>query len=136
MSNVTVTAADFLATFPEFEGTSIPLIDSFITQAEAYISTENYGILQNKSRVLAIELMTAHLMTINDRIVKDKQSQAVFVASANIHDVSVSLVPPTNANQYEFWLNLTVYGTRLWALLSTKTPCGFYVAGSPQRVLI
>ena len=136
MTQIIVTPVDIKQVFPEFATLTDAVIESYITQAECYISTEDYGILNAKARKLAIELMTAHLLTLWKRISEDNQSQATFVATANIHDVSVSLTPPANANQYEFWLNLTIYGTRLWALLSTKTPCGFYVAGSPQRVLI
>lgn len=136
MTKITVTSDDFINDFPEFSSVQIATIDSYITQAECYISTEDYGILKANARKLAIELMTAHLLTLWKRISEDNQSQATFVSSANIGSVNVSLAPPNNRNQYEFWLNLTIYGTRLWALLSSVTPCGFYVAGSPQRVLI
>lgn len=136
MAKITVTADDFINDFPEFTSMNVATINSYITQAQCYISTDDYGILKADARQLAIELMTAHLLTLWKRISEDGQSQATFVASANIGSVNVSLAPPNNHNQYEFWLNLTIYGTRLWALLSSVTPCGFYVAGSPQRVLI
>lgn len=132
---ISVTPADFIADFPEFASTTTNLITQFLIQAKCYVSDEDYGILNGDARKLAIELMTAHLLTLNDRIVNDQQSQAAVVANASIHDVTVSLTPPPSTNQYEFWLNLTIYGTRLWALLNAKTACGFYVQGSPQRVL-
>lgn len=135
MSGIAVTYSDFVFEFPEFANTSESLFNQFLIQAKCYISDEDYGVLHGEARRLAIELMTAHLLTLNSRLTEDNQSQATVVASANIGGVSVSLVPPASANQYEFWLNLTIYGTRLWALLSAKTACGFYVEGSPQRVL-
>ena len=132
--SIAVTYNDFIADFPEFDSISPSIVNQFIIQAKCYISDEDYGILRGEARKLAIELMVAHLITINERITDEKQTQSGVVSAASIQNVSVTLVPPPSANQYEYWLNLTTYGTRLWALLNAHTACGFYVAGSPQRV--
>lgn len=132
---VDFTVEHFIYDFPEFATIPSHTLDLFLLRTKAYISTENYGVIQGDARLLACELMMAHLLTIHNRIVNDNQTQAVSVSSASIQNVSVSLAPPANRTQFEFWLNLTVYGTELWSLLTTKTPCGIYVQGTPQRVL-
>lgn len=136
MSNeVNFTVAQFLEDFPEFEGTDERTLRIMNTRTRCYISTENYGVINGESRLLACELMMAHLLTLFNRIKDDNQTQAVSVASATIQNVTVSLTPPSNRTQFEFWLNLTIYGTQLWSLLTAKTPTGFYIPGIPQRVL-
>lgn len=136
MSNtVNFTVEQFLLDFPEFQGTDLNILQIFNTRTKCYISTENYGVIHDESRLLACELMMAHLLTIYKRITDDNQTQAVAVASASIQNVTVSLTPPSNRTQFEFWLNLSIYGTQLWSLLTAKTPVGFYIPGLPQRVL-
>lgn len=135
MAEIIVTLGDFIEDFPEFAQCNTLLLTTNLRKAKMYISPENYGLLRDERRKLAIELMTAHLLVIHDRIIKNNQYQAAFITSASIHDVNVSLTPPPNSGQYEFWLNLTIYGTQLWGLLTSITPCGLYVAGTRQRVL-
>ena len=132
---VDFTVVNFLRDFPEFSDMERNILHLFLRRTKAYISTENYGVIQGDSRLLACELMLAHLLTIYRSIHDNDQTQAVSVSSASIQNVSVSLTPPQNRTQYEFWLNLSIYGTQLWSLLTAKTPCGFYIQGTPQRVL-
>ena len=117
MSNtVNFTIEQFLSDFPEFQGTEHNILQIYLTRTKCYISTEDYGVIHGESRLLACEFMMAHLLTLYKRITDDNQTQAVSVASATIQSVSVSLTPPTNRTQFEFWLNLTIYGTQLWSL--------------------
>ena len=135
-NHVNFTVDIFLKDFPEFVEEDAQILESHLERTKCYISTEDYGVINGKTRLLACELMMAHLLTINRRIHRENQTQAVSVSSASLGGVSVSLTPPSNRTQQEFWYNLTIYGTQLWSLLVTNTPVGFYVAGQPNRVLL
>lgn len=134
-STIKITVEMFGVDFPEFMngGYSVASIQGFINQAYCYVSNENYGVLNCCSRKLAIELMTAHLLALNDKITSGQTTGQI--GSTSIDSVSVSLIPPPNKTQFEYWLGLTPYGQRYFALLSAKAPAGLYYGGSFQRVL-
>lgn len=135
---ITLTVDQFRTDFPEFADTvkyTDQSLSGFINQATCYISTSNiHGPLRDESRKLGIELMTAHLQTIQDRILSGQTSTGQ-IAATSIDSVSVSLVAPPNRTQFQYWLGLTPYGQRYLALLSAKAPAGFYFGGSNQRLL-
>lgn len=135
---ITVTVAEFRTDFPEFADTvkyTNASLNAFISQAECYISTSNiHGPLRDNARKLGIELMTAHLQTLQDRILSG-QTATGQVASTSIDAISVSLVAPPNRTMFQYWLGLTPYGQRYLALLTAQAPAGFYFGGSNQRLL-
>jgi len=137
-TEIILTVQQFRTDFPEFADTAVytdASLGAFIDQALCYISTNNmYGPLRDKSRLLAQELMTAHLQTIQTRILSG-QNATGQIAATSIDSVSVSLVAPPNRTQFEYWLGQTPYGQRLLALLSAKAPAGLYFGGSNQRLL-
>lgn len=137
-TQIIVTVSEFRTDFPEFADTNIysdASLNAFIDQATCYISTNNIlGPLRDKCRKLAIELMVAHLQTIQTRILSG-QNATGQIAATSIDSVSVSLVAPPNRTQYEYWLGQTPYGQRLLALLAAKAPAGLYFGGSNQRLL-
>ena len=132
---ITITVDSFRCDFIEFfneDKYSDNDIDVFIKRANHYISNKVYGIMNKADRTFALELMVAHLLTINDKI-KTNAATGV-VASASIDAISVSLVAPVNKNALQYWLNSTAYGQQLLALLQGKAPAGLYFGGSCQRV--
>ena len=130
-TKVKVSVDDFLTRFSEFTG--IENINIFLERAQCYISIFNEGILQCHSRVLAIYLLTAHLLTIQKAIASGDTS-GLLQASASIDKVSVSNVPPpTDENSY--WFFLTPYGQQLLELFNFRCPSPMYFGGSNVRVL-
>lgn len=108
-------------------------IDLFIEQAGLYVSPINCGVLRCEQRVYAIELMAAHLLTLNDKILSGDISAGGRITSATIDKISVSLEAPKNQNDFSYWLSLTPYGMSLLALLKTKSSIGIYSGGTNYR---
>lgn len=136
-ATITVTVADFRTDFPEFSDTTRypdSELQTFITQSMCYVSNVNYGVLRNNCRKLAIELMVAHLQTLQDRITSG-QNATGQIGSTSIDSVSVSIIAPPNKDQFDYWLGLTPYGQRYLMLLLAHAPAGLYFGGSFQRVL-
>lgn len=128
---VTVTSSDFIAQFPEF--TDNPHIDIMLDRAQNYITNLNEGLLVCSSRRLAIYLLTAHLIAIQNAIASGDTS-GLIQASASIDKVSVSNVPPP-VDESNYWFFLTPYGQQLWMLFDFHFATPGFIGGSPVRVL-
>lgn len=139
MSEVVVTPALFRSAFPEFSNATNytdALLTRFITMAEAYCSTKNFRV-KPATRILLIELMTAHLITLNNIDPTTHESTGSssisgFETSATIDGVSVSLQPPVAKNAFETWINSTGYGQQYWALLVANNALGIHYCGVPN----
>ena len=139
MSEVIVSVSDFRSAFPEFSSATDytdALISRFITMAEAYCSTKNFRI-KPATRVLLIELMTAHLITLNNIDPTTHQSTGSsgvsgFETSASVGGVSVSLQAPVVKSAFETWINSTGYGQQYWALLVANNPTPIHYVGMPK----
>ena len=139
MSEVIVTEANFRSAFPEFADTTTytsALITRFILMAEAYCHTKNYRV-KPEVRILLIELMTAHLITLNNIDPTTHQSTGVsgsagFETSATVGGVSVSLQAPIAKDAFQTWINSTGYGQQYWALLVANNPVGIHYVGTPR----
>ena len=137
MSEVVVNVSDFRGSFPEFKVADYPdaLVQRFITMAEAYCSTKNFRV-KPAVRVLLIELMTAHLITLNNIDPTTHESTGSgsvtgFETSASVGGVSVSLQAPIARNAFEQWINSTGYGQQYWALLVANCPTPVHYVGCP-----
>ena len=98
--------------------------------ATAYICDVNLGRLQGKARFRALNLMTAHLTQLGVIIAAGEVPGVV--QQTGIDKVSVSLVPPPERDQWQWWLNQTPYGQQLIALLQVNVVGGYYIGGSPE----
>ncbi|EAW8084744.1 DUF4054 domain-containing protein [Salmonella enterica subsp. enterica] len=139
MAAITFDAALFRKQIPVYadpEKYPDATIESWWEQAACYISTEDYGWLNGNSRALAINLMTAHLMTLSTAASSGAGQTAGaggIVTGATIDKVSVTLAaPPSATDEWEYWLSLTPFGQRLLALLRSKSVGGFYVGLYPE----
>lgn len=136
-TEINITIEEFRKDFPEFADENVysdASLQNFLTQSMCYIHNVNYGTLQNNCRKLGIELMTAHLQTLQDRIASG-QNTTSQIGGTSIDSVSVSLIAPPNKSQFDYWLGLTPYGQRYLMLLQAHAPAGLYFGGSFQRVL-
>ena len=139
-NEIVITVEEFRTAFPEFTDEvkySDAVIQSFILQAECYISTKDNPawLLNGNSRILAMMLLIAHLLVLNDNVESGINTGGGIPTSQSVGSVSESFTAPTTKNELDFWLNQTVYGQRLLALLRIKAPAfGMYVGGS-QRIL-
>ena len=93
-----------------------------------YISVQDYGWLNGNSRVLALNLMAAHLLYLSEKIASG--AAMGIITSASEGSVSVGIAPPPFKSMFQAWLSETPYGKQLYALLSVKASFGFYVGGS------
>jgi hypothetical protein len=93
--------------------------------AVLYISDVDYGYLNGAARYRALNLMTAHLAALSD-IINGGQTPGQ-VQSSTIDKISVTLTPPPNKTQFNWWLNLTGYGQQLAALLATRAVGGLFI---------
>lgn len=139
MSEVTVTPAEWRVRFPAFkDAAKYPddLLQSMLDTAQCYVSARNICLLQGRCREQAIYLMASHLLVLRERMAQGGGNGAVgAVASSSVGNVSVSLVPPPNQSQYEYWMNLTGYGAELMRLFGLFATGGLYVGGSFETVL-
>ena len=117
---ITFNVTTFRAQFP-----------AFFNVATCYVSDADYGRLTGDCRLYALTAMTAHLAAISDLAAAG--NTPAFVTSSTIGSVSVSVQPPPNTDQWEWWMNLTPYGQQLLALLTQAGVGGFLVGGSPER---
>ena len=138
MSAVEVNIQDFRCKFPEFTLVNYPdnVICRYLHMATAYCSTTNFRI-RPQVRVLLIELMAAHLITLagidpTNHLATSASSTTGFETSATIDGVSVSKQAPIARNAFEQWINSTGYGQQYWALLVANTPTPIHYVGAPD----
>lgn len=138
MSVVKITVEEFRAAFPELADTTTypdAVLQRWLTMAEAYISTRNYRV-KPAVRVLMIELMAMHLMTLfasmgGSGAIGGESTAGGTITSATVGSVSVSLQAPIATDAYAQWIQSTPYGKALWALMSAQNPTGIFWVGKP-----
>ena len=106
-------------------------VSNFWNIASNYLSTNNYGFLVDDARQYALNLMTAHLLQLNNMIASGQIPQVL--TGATVDKVTVSLEPPPQKTAFQYWLSTTPYGMQLRALLMSSGAGGFYVPGSMGR---
>lgn len=108
----------------------------FLTQATMYISTKNFRI-RPEVRVLAIEYMAGHLLTLAavdaaGNANPNADTAGSVVNSASVDNVSVSLQAVIAKDAFEQWIQSTPYGKAYWALLTANNPTGIFYVGNPR----
>lgn len=133
--NITFNVANFRAAFPAFATnlTKYPdaALNNFFDLATLFISNQYQGGFPGFTPVqqaAALNYMVAHLAALNDIIVK--KSTPGVLTGATIDKISVTLQPPPESNQWQWWLNQTAYGQQLLAMLQVISVGGYYAGGS------
>lgn len=128
MSTITLDLTAFRALFPAFAGVSDATVQANWAVATSYVSSDTYGCMSVEARTYALQLMTAHLLSLS-------QAPASGVTlQSKVGDVSVGLAqPPYGTSPWRYWLNLSPYGPQLLALLDAQAAGGLYVGGLPER---
>lgn len=120
----------FRAAFPAFAPLPSSTVSLYWDFATDFISDQipQCGVA-TKIQTRFINLMTAHLLAINAQVAAGDTPGITI--GATIDKVSVTIQPPPERNQWQYWLNQTPYGQQLLALLQVQSAGGFYVGGSP-----
>ena len=132
MAVLVLVVADFRAQFPAYQSaTTYPnsTIQMYFDMAAEYISTNNTGNMKDGARLLALYLMTAHIIFLAD-LVKSGTVQGGVLTSASQGSVSAGFAPPPVKNQLDYYLSRSVYGQQLLGLLQVKKAFGSYIGGS------
>lgn len=137
MSVITFNVAEFRAAFPAFsDETKFPdaTLQGYFDSACLFIDPNTsacwYFGLKEAAKKRALYLMTAHLAQLST-IIAGGQTPGQ-VQGSTIDKVSVTLTPPPQQNQWQWWLGLTAYGQQLLAILQVKAAGGFYIGGRPE----
>jgi hypothetical protein len=104
-------------------------IQLFWNNSGSYINNQAGGCycggLSTAQQTLALNYMTAHLLFIADQAASGETGGVL--TGATIDKISVSLEPPPQTNQWQWWLNQSPYGQELLALLQVASVGGrFY----------
>lgn len=131
-----ITADRFRADFPEFTDETKhteSAIVNVLHRASSFVSRWNSGALKDEKRILAIELMAAHLKFLQDGAIVGNTGGGL-IGSSSVGSVSVTMIPPLVKRQFDYWMNQTMYGQQYLALLGSLAPAGLFFGGSFQRV--
>lgn len=109
------------------------LIQSWWDIATDYISTTDYGYLSGNSRVLAINLLAAHMMHIAEN---PSGGGSGILTSASEGSVSVGMHVYQTKSLFLQWLLSSPHGRQLAALLNVKAAGGIYAGGSSMQGMI
>ena len=136
MTTITFDVAAFRVQFPAFNQTVCypdAILSGYFDLATGFISAEDNCcfMLSGAKRVQALNLMTAHIADLF-RQMGEGQTPGVMT-QATIDKVSVTVKPPPDQSQFQYWLSTSPYGQMLNALLAVASVGGFYVGGIPER---
>lgn len=108
------------------------ILDMWFDNATSIMSADNWGALRDNKRQNALYFLTAHLMQLAKNAAENEGSTTGIVTEASVDKIRVSIQPPPNTSQLQWWLNQTNYGSTLYQMLSAATVGGFYAGGSPE----
>src|ERR1035437_3608856 len=137
MNPIQFNATTFRALFPAFTSTGTypdALLALYWGVSTSYISQypQCGGVQDVANQTLMLNMMTAHVTQVNTAAATGQQDG--FVTAAGVGAVNVTVLPPPEVNQFQWWLNKTPYGQQLLALLEALSVGGYYVSdGVPAR---
>lgn len=138
---------DFNAQFPVFSAENSGFTQADIqlagTSAMFHIGPSAPGMpMQGNTRVYALFLMTAHILTLHKNAADAIDSGVVPVGGrpykTDVGSVSVENTKPNSLtlDDFTYWLDQTVYGQELMALLEVQAPLGIYLNSHRDSVRV
>ena len=120
------------------------LLQKYWDIALNYISNVgNFGCIQGSQREYAIQLMMSHIIFLTNLVNTGDGfgtgtdgtpgTTPYQMQNATVDKVSVSVTPPPNPDQFQWWLGTTPFGQQLLAMLQIATVGGQYLGGSYVR---
>lgn len=131
MGAITFNPETFRSSYPAFAcGKDFPnsTLQSYWGMATAFINKCRFWCVPPDQQDYALNQMTAHIAQIAANAASGQITG--ILTGATIDKVSVTLQPPPEASQFQWWLNQTPYGQALLAFYQTQTVGGFYAGGS------
>jgi hypothetical protein len=138
MTTIAFNPAAFRVLYPQFANAGTypdVMLNDWWATATSIVSADDYGclVLTGTKRVQALNLLTAHIGTLFQRI-QAGETMPVMPQSATIDKTAVTLTPPPTKTQFQWWLSLTGYGAQVLMLLQVAAVGGFYAGvGYPER---
>lgn len=139
MATILYDSTLFRGLFTAYANTAVfpdVVIQSQWNLATAYITdntiTACYEGMTRGQQVSALNLMTAHLLALNQAIAAGQPTG--LLQGATIDKVSVQLTPPPEDTQWQWWLNQTPYGQQLLSLLQIAAAGGRFFRAGAQAV--
>jgi hypothetical protein len=143
----------FRSQFPEFADTTTypeALLSGYWDMATNFINPSdsgatgtsscgcpyNFQILNGNSLALALNYMTAQLLTLGQQALANGtpgSDQGGFIVSAKIGEIIIAKLPPPAANAWQWWLGQTPYGQALLAMLQVLSVGGLSFGGLNER---
>ena len=135
---VTFNPAAFRVAYPAFAGDppSSATLQAYFDSACGYITNEYPQCtgMTIAQLTLALNLMTAHLAAIAALIAAGTTPGQITQATED--KISVTITPPPNKDQWQWWLGTTPYGQQLLALLLAASVGGFYIGGRRENTAL
>jgi len=117
MPSVSFDAATFKVRFPEFAAVTSPLLGLYFDEACMYLdNTDTSRIADLAQRAMLLNLVVAHIATVNGAATTGGPSAPGRVSSASEGGVSVSFDAMPAANGSQAWFQQTQYGASYWAM--------------------
>lgn len=133
--SVTVTSAEFKEKFVAFNNIDNQTIVNMLEMALLYISPKINKYVSVCQQKMMIYLLTAHLIEQQKQILAgDGTTTGLQLTNASVDGVSVGVAIPQSRSELDYWLNTTVYGRQLLALLSMLSGIGIYIGGQRENV--
>jgi hypothetical protein len=129
MANIALDLVAFRLQFPELSTVADANVIQYWNNTTMYQSNLATGNIPRRTFIL--QLFTAHLIQLSKNIADNTIPN--MVSGATIGGETVTLVPPPVANQYQWWLNLTIYGQQVAALSKLEAVGGLYVGGAFRK---
>jgi len=111
--------------------------------ATNYMSNVDFGYINGTQREYALQLMMSHLIYLTNLINTGNGfgtgsggapgTVPYQMQNATIDKVNVTVTPPPNPNQFQWWLGTSPFGQQLLSMLQIQSVGGSYIGGSYVR---